>query len=240
MIIKDISFDTPEQNILYDEVLLSLAEQESGTNILRFWESALMFIVLGRISSVEDDLIRSAVIRDGIPVLRRCSGGGTVLQGPGCLNYSLILNKEDYPVIADLKKSYSFILQRIVDAFGTFNVQTQWFPHSDIAFVSNHKKFSGNAQKRGRKHILHHGTMLYDFNLSSIDEYLAIPKLKPEYRRDRPHLDFLDNLPVAADKIKQIIAQAFHAEETLNKTTSAEDKLLEEWLASRKIRIPLI
>ena len=99
MVAKDISFETPQENILFDEVLLSLAEQKKSGEVLRFWESDKFFIVLGRTSSPVNDIHISAAVHDKIPVLRRSSGGGTVLQGKGCLNYSLILSKETHPQI---------------------------------------------------------------------------------------------------------------------------------------------
>ena len=91
MLLKDISFPTPEVNILFDEVLLFLAEKGQAGEVLRFWESPVPFIVLGRTGKEEDDIYLQKAKEHHIPVLRRASGGGTVLQGKGCLNYSLVL-----------------------------------------------------------------------------------------------------------------------------------------------------
>src|SRR5262245_57601278 len=91
MILKDLSLQRLEDNILLDEALYLNAEKHSGPEVLRFWESPKVFIVLGRIGKEDDDLVATEVLKDHIPVLRRTSGGGTVVQGPGCLNYSLII-----------------------------------------------------------------------------------------------------------------------------------------------------
>ena len=56
MILKDISLKTPKENILYDEVLLHLAEQTQGNEVLRFWESPEHFVVLGRICKEREDI----------------------------------------------------------------------------------------------------------------------------------------------------------------------------------------
>ena len=106
MVLKDISLDSPEQNILLDEALFVSADKGSGGEILRFWESPTVFIVLGRIGKEHEDIDRAAAQKDKIPILRRTSGGGTVVQGQGCLNYTLILAKDIDPAIADLRKSY--------------------------------------------------------------------------------------------------------------------------------------
>ena len=118
MILKDISFSTPQDNILFDDVLLQLAEEGRGDQVLRFWESQQYFIVLGRTGQEHEEVKADEVRKDRIPVLRRSSGGGTVVQGKGCLNYSLIFSKEKTPQIADLRKSYAYILAKVVQALG--------------------------------------------------------------------------------------------------------------------------
>ena len=229
MITKEISFTTPEENILYDDVLLHLAEKNNGFEVLRFWESQQYFIVLGKIGKVEEDVKIKKVKEDKIVVVRRSSGGGTVLQGKGCLNYSLILSKHTYPQVADLKTSYSFILGKVILALKNMGVESSYFPISDIALADNKKKVSGNAQKRLRNHILHHGTILYDFDLEKIKKYLKMPKSIPYYRSNRGHLDFVTNLPKKDIEIfKRGLKREFCAVESDNCIKNEEMKLLEK------------
>src|SRR3989338_3291843 len=133
MIFKKIVLPTLEENILYDEVLFRLAEKEKAGEALRFWESPKLGIVLGRIGKVEEDINLQTVLKDNIPVLRRTSGGGTVLQGPGCLNYSLILAKDHDPQLNDLRKSYQVILNKIVSALQKLGINGMFRPISDLA-----------------------------------------------------------------------------------------------------------
>lgn len=203
MILKDISFESPIDNILYDEVLLTLAEVHKSEDVLRFWESPCYFVVLGRIGKLNDDVRLSEVRQDQIPVLRRSSGGGTVLQGPGCLNYSYILSKEKTVEVGDLKKSYEYILGSVVDGLERAGVAAQYLPISDIALLNSNRKISGNAQKRGRNYVLHHGTLLYNFDLSLISHYLKHPKDRPEYRGDRSHQEFVANAGITAVDFKR-------------------------------------
>src|SRR5476651_469365 len=115
MQLRDISFPTPQENIAFDDVLLSLAEKQSRGEFLRFWESSKIFIVLGRIGRAETDVNAIHTQKDNIPVLRRSSGGGTVVQGPGCLNYTLVLSKQKHPEINDLRQSYAWISQKVIE-----------------------------------------------------------------------------------------------------------------------------
>ncbi len=239
MIAKDISFQTPTENILFDDALLDLAEHDDGGEVLRFWESPQTFIVLGRTSKPSEDVCLEKVKQDNISVLRRSSGGGTVVQGKGCLNFSLILSKEIHPEVAMLKKSYRFVLGKVINALGHFDIKADFRPISDLALSKSDKKFSGNAQKRGRKFILHHGTILYDFDLTLIERYLKIPKEIPEYRRGRPHLDFVANLPAGSQALKKVIADAFAVTAQENVLSPKEQERLNYFLQTRNVVIDL-
>ena len=147
--------------------------------------------------------------KDNIPVLRRSSGGGTVVQGPGCLNYTLVLSKQKYPVLNDLRKSYQWISAKVIEALRQKGVDAYFRPTSDLAIGPGEQKFSGNAQRRGRHYILHHGTILYNFDLTLISRYLNMPTDIPEYRKHRPHTDFVTNIPIDPGGFKNHLAQSF-------------------------------
>ena len=237
MILRDISLPAPQENILFDEVLLFLAEQGISGESLRFWESAQVFIVLGRIGRVEEDVFWETARTDGIPILRRGSGGGTVLQGKGCLNYSLILSKEIHPGLGDLRKSYRMILDQVVAVMGHVGVKAEFKPISDIARKDTEKKFSGNAQHRARKYILHHGTILYDFDLSLIEKYLRIPRDVPPYRKGRTHKEFVANIGIPALEIKTAFRKHFSIKDENTILSERERQCLQDFLTTKKINV---
>lgn len=237
MTLKDLSLAFPEENILLDEALFVSADKGSGGEILRFWESPSVFVVLGRIGKEHDDVDLAATRKDKIPVLRRTSGGGTVVQGPGCLNYSLILSKETDPAIADLRKSYQWISQKIITALKMSGVDAAFRPISDIALSFNEKKFSGNAQRRGKNFILHHGTILYGFDLDLIARYLKMPKDIPEYRRNRPHSDFVTNIPIDPAAFKRSLAKIFAVDREESRLEASEEALLRSIRAKSDISL---
>src|SRR5215203_5375001 len=85
----DLTLPTPAENLACDEALLDACT--GRMELLRFWEARDYFVVLGYANKVATEVNFSFCKQNKIPILRRCTGGGTVLQGPGCLNYSLIL-----------------------------------------------------------------------------------------------------------------------------------------------------
>lgn len=232
MIFKDISFDLPQDNILYDEVLLEMAEQGKAGEILRLWESPVHFIVLGRTGRLKEEVFLDQARQDNIPVLRRSSGGGTVLEGRGCLNFSLILSKER-PGLGDIRKSYMVILDKIIQVMGRAGVRCGFRPPSDLVLEPGENKISGNAQRRARRFILHHGTVLYDFDIPLIERYLTIPLKLPEYRKGRSHRDFLANVPILAPEIREHFRACFSAQ-AQNHVPEPEETLLFNDLRMRK------
>ena len=232
MILRDISFQLPEENILFDEVLLHMADKHQAGECLRFWESPVPFIVLGRASKEHKDLNWDNIEKKCIPVLRRSSGGGTVVQGGGCLNYAVVLSKKREG-LSGIKSSYQIILGKIIETLIGLGIDAQFFPLSDIAISGTRRKFSGNAQRRGREHILQHGSILYDFPLDKISQYLLMPKDIPEYRKSRSHLDFVCNAAIDRKRFKDILAQKFAIQKVNNILNQDERIVLDNFIGTK-------
>ncbi len=208
----DVSFPSPEENLACDEALLEMAESGEGGEIMRFWESSKHFAVLGYSNKAEEEVHLETCRKNLIPVLRRPSGGGTVLQGPGCLNYSLILKIPETGPLTHLISTNQTILEMHREALTPLlgdSIRIQGI--SDLTLGD--LKFSGNAQRRKRNFFLFHGTFLYNFNLELIETYLKAPSRKPEYRQNRSHKDFVTNISLPPSPIKQVLQSAWHAEE---------------------------
>lgn len=231
MTLKDAVFLSPAENILYDDVLLDLAEHADTGECLRLWESRQVFVVLGRISKIKDDLKLDAIGADHIPVLRRSSGGGTVLQGPGCLNFTFVLSKDRHVNMQSLHKSYQYILGFVMKALESLKIRAEFMPISDLACEG--KKFSGNAQKRGKKFILHHGTILYHFDTNLVERYLKIPRTAPQYRHGRGHFDFINNIDVTYKDFKQSLIDVLSVKKLDMSVTAPEEQRLNEFLRER-------
>lgn len=211
-----LSRSTPEENLALDEALLQrsdagLARDEPAAQHewLRFWESPTYFVVLGASGKIAVETDRGACHRDDVTILRRGSGGGTVLQGPGCLNYSLVLSLVDRPNLRDVTHCYAEMLGRVAQAFAPRTVEPCGI--SDLALGG--VKFSGNAQKRARHALLHHGTILYNFDLSLMERYLPMPPEQPVYRDSRSHSRFCTNLEESRAAIEAKIAHVWSARE---------------------------
>ena len=194
----DCTLATPEENLALDEALLLQAEEQPATGeMLRFWELPVEAVVLGSGGKVADEVQVSACEAAGVPILRRSSGGGTVLLGPGCLCYSLVLAYERHPALGEIGSSYQWILQTLMQGLRLPGLALQGI--CDLTWGD--RKFSGNAQQRKRHHLLHHGTLLYGFSLPRVTQFLTLPPRRPEYRGDRPHDEFVCNVPLTREEL---------------------------------------
>jgi lipoate---protein ligase len=198
----DLTFRDPASNLACDEALLEQCENSGEEGVLRVWEPADYFVVVGYSNKVLSEVNVSACKAKGIPVLRRFSGGGAVLQGPGSLNYSLVLRNEHLGIPVDLTESYRYVLSRHLSLcanHGAAAVQIQGV--SDLALHG--RKFSGNAQHRKRLCSLFHGTLLLHFDISLIETCLLMPSKPPAYRHGRSHKAFLCNLSMPPRDVRK-------------------------------------
>jgi lipoate-protein ligase A len=207
----DQTLAAPADNLALDEALLLEAEAGRAGEVLRLWEWPQPAVVLGSGCRLAEDVDEAACAGEGVPVLRRSSGGGTVLLGGGCLLYSLVLSCGRSEALEEIRPSYRFILERVGAALGGAEAGVAQAGVSDLAVGG--RKVSGNAQQRKRGHLLHHGTLLYDFDLARVGRYLRPPPRQPEYRAGRGHADFLMNLPLPAGELKRRLRAAWRADE---------------------------
>jgi len=224
----ELTFADPERNLACDEALLDFFEENHAGQLLRLWEPHNYFVVLGYSTRLSSEVNLSFCEEKGISVFRRFSGGGAVLQGPGCLNYSLVFDHQA-AFARSIEDSYSFVLRRhrrCLEHLGVGKVEIQGV--SDLAFGG--RKFSGNAQHRKRRYTLVHGTLLLDFDISLIEKCLLMPSKQPAYRRNRSHDMFLRNLGVDANRVCRILKEEWKAAEEFRQVPYAR---IEELVRTR-------
>lgn len=220
-----LTLDTPAENLALDEALLDAAEAgEIDTGVLRLWESPTYCVVLGRSSSAEVEVHLDACRHDSVPVLRRSSGGGTIATGPGCLMYALVLSLRDFPQLQAIDQAHQFFLGKLSRMLATSETPVARLGTSDLAIRSSAigprqnawQKFSGNAIRLKRNHILYHGTLLYDFDLECLPRWLATPTRTPDYRDERQHTEFVTNLDIKRKTLAQTLIKGWQADEALS------------------------
>ena len=228
----DLTLPTPEENLACDEALLRRSERDGFGETLRFWEPRRHFIVLGLSNSHRTETRFPNARARQIPVLRRVSGGGAVLQGPGCLNFALVLRIRKPGPLETITAANRFILERhseTVEKLLGRPVSIRGWTDLTLGDL----KFSGNSQRRGRDWLLFHGTFLLQFDLGFMENLLEMPSHPPPYREGRSHSRFLTNLPLSSERLKEALQKAWGANGTTPAAPTEEISLLVENRYSR-------
>ncbi len=189
---------TVDENLAMDESLARTASA-TGRHQLRFWWGGLPAVVMGFSERAEEVADIAACARHGVRLLKRCTGGGAVLQTGGVLNYSLITPAPDH---LDLKAGFRQGTDVVCAILSAFGITGALRGASDVAVED--RKISGNAQARRWRALLVHGTLLVDFDSDLAEKVLLHPLREPEYRHGRSHRDFLVTLRalgVHADRV---------------------------------------
>jgi lipoate-protein ligase A len=204
----DLSLATPAENLALDEALLLHVDGDPSHGILRTWGAPSYFVVVGRSNAVATEVNVDQCRAEHVPILRRSSGGGAVVIGPGCLAYALALPLTDAHRAGGVTTVTRTVMETIASGLslaipGVFVCGT-----SDL--VINNRKFSGNAQRWLRQTVLHHGTILFDFDLPRIGRLLKPPTRQPDYRLRRSHGDFVTNVPTQRDSLLELLVAAWN------------------------------
>lgn len=116
-------------------------------------------IVLGKNQSIYREINFDFLRNNQLKLCRRISGGGTVYQDKGNLNFAFITSFANEKV-----NNYKIFNQLIIDALMQSGVEATIDARNNILYQG--KKISGNAQFTDRKNLISHGTLLFNANLN--------------------------------------------------------------------------
>lgn len=155
----------PHYNLSLEEYLLQNIKK--GECILYLWQNEKT-VVIGRNQNALKECRVKELEEDGGTLVRRMSGGGAVFHDLGNLNFTFLVNKEDY----DVDKQ----LQVILEAVRSFGIQADKSGRNDITVYE--KKFSGNAFYQEGEKCYHHGTILVAVDMNKLSHYLNVSREK--------------------------------------------------------------
>lgn len=141
-------------------------------------------IILGLSSKLEECVCERRVKENPIPLLRRFSGGGTVVVDENTLFFTLILEKAEcsFDLTVEGFMRWTEGIFSPVFAPHVFSVR-------ENDYVVGKRKIGGNAQSFTRDKVLQHTSFLWSWDPQMM-QYLQHPRISPKYRDNRPHEDF--------------------------------------------------
>ena len=118
-------------------------------------------VITGKHQAAHREADTRFVTLNGIPVIRRISGGGTVYHDNGNLNFSFIV-KSEYGRQVDFVKYTS----PVISFLASIGVDARFEGKNDLKI--NGLKISGNAEHVYHDRVLHHGTLLFDSDIQML------------------------------------------------------------------------
>jgi lipoate-protein ligase A len=158
----------PTWNLALEEYCLKNLVQFE--RILMLWQNDNA-IIIGRYQNAENEVNLAAAREIGAKIVRRPSGGGAVYHDLGNLNYTFI-----YPIDGLNRQEIAVYAGPMVKALNQIGVPAEIKGRNDL--LLDGKKISGTAQRIQKGRLMHHGTLLYDSDLDSLESVLQVDKAK--------------------------------------------------------------
>ncbi|NJE62190.1 biotin/lipoate A/B protein ligase family protein [Thermococcus sp. 21S7] len=176
MSLRVLVFDSgdPRFDLAFEEALARLRARDKIPDTLRLWRTSCS-VVLGYFRSPGEDVNLDVADREGIPLIRRFSGGGTVYLDRGCVNYSIVMKREvEFPI----SYLYETVLRGTLTALESLGLSPYLRNANDV--VVNGRKVSGTAASIRWGVLFLHGSILVDADLITLRALLKAPeRLKP-------------------------------------------------------------
>jgi len=147
-------------NLATEEILL-----KKYTDDIFFLYRDKPSIIVGKHQNTYAEINYQSVLQNDLEVYRRLSGGGTVYHDEGNLNFCFITNGQANNLI-----NFKTYTSKIVAALRTLDINAELGSRNDILIEG--KKISGNASHIYKNRVMHHGTLLFNSDLSILGNSL--------------------------------------------------------------------
>jgi len=196
-------------NMAIDEAVLRMRIANLVPNTLRLYRWKPSAVSIGRFQDIENEVQLDNCRSQGIDIVRRITGGGTVYHdSEDEVTYSVVARKEDFGT-EDIAAVYAKIYAGLAEAVKTLGLHADFNQGDEKVcpnLTVNGKKISGSAQAHKRGVVLQHGTLLLKVNMERMFTYLRVPWAQT----------WMQIVNVARNKITSVSAE-------LRKNVSTED-----------------
>lgn len=152
--IENISLD-PYFNQAFEEYVFEHTEGD----VLLLWRNRPA-VVCGRFQNLYSEVNVWQAVQDQVALIRRISGGGTVYHDPGNVNYTLIGKSNPN------ENSFTQFLNPVIAVLAKMGIDAHIIPGNGLAIGD--EKISGSAQRNVKGRTMHHGTLLFDADLTQL------------------------------------------------------------------------
>jgi lipoate-protein ligase A len=126
-------------------------------------------VIVGQNQIIANEVDEPYAEANGIQIVRRITGGGAVYHDLGNVNYTYIGRK------AEKFGNFLEFALPIIEFLCSLGVEAKHIGNNDIGIAMSDasvRKISGGAQAVRGEYILHHGTLLFDTDISVLERVL--------------------------------------------------------------------
>ena len=164
----DLTTTDPAFNLAAEQYVFDALPRDRAYFML--WQNDNAIIV-GKYQNTFAEINEAYVKEHGIRVVRRLSGGGAVYHDLGNLNFTFIA---DAGTLSTL--NFTIFCEPVIRTLAKFGVTAEVNGRNDMTIDG--RKFSGNSQYLKQGRIMHHGTILFDSDLSVVSNALQVDESK--------------------------------------------------------------
>ncbi len=153
------------------------------------WIPKAARVVLGSSSDMDKALNVETILEDRISVTRRPSGGESMFLSPQMAAISLCVSLETG---LNPKTIFQETGRRLLLALKDLGIEAQIRGTSDVCL--GERKILGSSIYMAKGHLFYHAVLNVGEDPQKIERYLNHPVREPDYRKGRPHGDFVTSL----------------------------------------------
>jgi len=154
------------------------------------WIPDKVYIVLGASNNPNESLNTENVILDNVTVLKRPSGGQTVVLTPDNIIISAVFVNQHDLQPREVFRNMNLLIISAIEKTGIKDLSMMGI--SDIAISG--RKILGSSIYRNKQSLLYHAVLNLGEPASTFERYLRHPVKEPDYRNGRSHIDFVTSL----------------------------------------------
>jgi len=176
------------ETLAYNLPDIQLLEKEA--NQYSIWIPDKAYIVLGASNNATDALFTENVTTDRVLVLKRPSGGQTVVLSPQTIVLAATMTDVSNVKPKEFFNKINGLIIKSIEADGVTGLTLSGI--SDIAIDG--KKILGSSMYKRKDTLFYHAVLNFAVPASLIERYLRHPSKEPDYRAGRSHIEFVTSL----------------------------------------------
>jgi lipoate-protein ligase A len=221
---------TPSRSVAVDEALLEGHGHGSTPDTVHFYTRSQPTVSIGQFQKVGEAVDLGECARRGVAVVRRRSGGGSIFTDSGQLIFAIVTTES----VLGSAPAYAFkaVCGAVAESLRGLGVEAEYRPINDVE--AGGRKVSGSAQLRRHGSVLHHGTVIVETDLETMDAVLKCSPVRPSERVTRlcdllvPPPDVGQVKIALTDGFRRLFAVEFEESEL----TESESAMVDEYVAS--------